>query len=265
MKLARYIALMTTYMTLALSTSTQATPIGVFGNFEDNGLTVLEYRDDGTTWEWLDLTVTNGISYNSLVTDLNNDGLLNNSDDVLYGSSGALADVVSLTDDLRGGWNTVSSQQVTLLINSFFDLTLEVGNQHYFEENSELVEYFVKAFGDSFYEGSVDNGFPVYDYYGQNRIWNTEGLTSDAYTAWGSPYNISVSVANDISSYNATTMIASKVDAIWIFMPGKTDLNNALAGTWLTRQVAVAAPSSISLLVLVLIGLLARRNYRGER
>ncbi|REL25460.1 hypothetical protein DXX93_02095 [Thalassotalea euphylliae] len=242
----------------SLSVNSQAAMIGVDNNFEDNGLTVLEYRSDGSIWEWLDLSVTNGISYNSLVADLNDDGRLNNSTSLLITNTGALNDVLNLAPDLSNGWSTVASADLTGLFGTFFGLTL-VGNEQVTIGNgaSDLTEQFILAFGDTVHEASEDSGATINDVNPNlPNIGETRGYTNTAVGNRGkfrSPFVLDGQTSfqfndnvTDILSFNATNT---------------AQFANATVGTWLVREVAtIPTPSILSLFALSLVALCIRRK-----
>lgn len=155
--------------------------------FTDNGNKVTEVRtfDDSSvqTWEWLDLTVSNGISYNSLVADLTDDDKLNNSS-ALNANAGALADVAALSPDDQSGWETQSDQDIVDLFNNFFGLSLVDGQTHSFLANVTIVETFIAYFGDTYHEGRADIGLVV----GINGIGYNSGYTYGAANTTGTPF-----------------------------------------------------------------------------
>ncbi|WP_448550879.1 hypothetical protein [Thalassotalea montiporae] len=259
MNFLKSVTLVGTIFLAGLSANSQAAMIGVDNNFEDNGLTVIEYRGDGSVWEWLDLSVTNGISYNSLVADLNDDGRLNNSTSLVTTNSGALNDVHSLTPDLSSGWSTVASSDLTSLFGTFFGLTL-LGNEQVTIGNgsSDLTEQFILAFGDTVHEASQDSGATINDVNPNlPNIGETRGFTNTAVGNRGryrSPFvldgqtsfQISDNVT-DILSFNATNT---------------AQFANATVGTWLVREVAtIPTPNMMSLFALALVGLFIRRKH----
>jgi hypothetical protein len=139
---------------------------GVSSNFIDNGVITTEYRADDTVWEWLDLTVTNGISYNSIVADLLNDGSLNNSGSVLNASAGALSDVDALSTTDALGWSTVSIVDVTHMYNTFFGFPsgeLPIFEVHSYGGNVSIVEEFILLYGDTHHDGLFESSIPFPD------------------------------------------------------------------------------------------------------
>lgn len=268
MSFVKSAAFVGTLFLATLSVNSQASMIGVDHNFEDNGLSVLEYRSDGSIWEWLDLSVTNGISYNSLVADLNDDGRLNNSISLVTRNSGVLNDVLSLTPDLSSGWSTVANSDIASLFGTFFGLTL-VGDEQVTIGNgsSDLTEQFILAFGDTVHEASQDSGATINDVNPNlPNIGETRGFTNTAVGNRGkfrTPFVLDGQTSfqfsdnvTDTLSFNATNV---------------AQLANATAGTWLVREVAtIPTPSMLSLFGLALVGLFLRRkkavrNQRGLR
>ncbi|REL30881.1 hypothetical protein [Thalassotalea euphylliae] len=258
MNFLKSVALVGTIFLAGLSVSSQAAMIGVDNNFEDNGLTVLEYRSDGSIWEWLDLSVTNGISYNSLVADLNDDGRLNNSSSLLTTNSGALNDVLSLTPDLSSGWSTVANSDLAGLFGTFFGLTL-AGDEQVTIGNgsSDLTEQFILAFGDTVHEASEDSGAIIFDINPNlPNIGETRGFTNNAVGNRGrfsSPFVLDGQTSFQISD-NVT-------DILSFTGTNTAQFANATVGTWLVREVAtIPTPSMLSLFALSFAALCIRRK-----
>lgn len=249
---------------LCLAGTANAALIGVNANFEDNGLTVLEYRDDGSVWEWLDLTVTNGISFNSLDADLNDNGLLDNSSP-LYAMGGALDDVNGLSADLRTGWRTVSDVAVVDLFNNFFDLSLVDDQDHLFNTNLPIVEMFILAFGDTYYEG-----------FGDANVTETDVNPSLPNIGWSR--GITNTIKIDLISSNETARVS---DAQWISETYDqffdhilthshqiSDNPNYVTGTWLVREAQITTtvdePAAFTLVAFSLALMAWRRKQQRK-
>ena len=265
MKAIKYIAIA---MSLFGAVSAQAAiiPAGGFGvksNFIDNGLITTEYRADGTVWEWLDLTVTNGISFNSLVDDLNDDKTLNNSNiSTSNSSAGARADVAALSAAHTTGWNTVSALDVVEMFNSFFGTTLVVGATLRAPsdplDDDAVVEKFIQLFGDTYHEGRSDTGSNSRDANDNlDNIGYAQGATA---TALASPaaYNFATVVydgqyinLNDDSNDDFVALDFNANRFAW----------HENVGTWLLREVkSVSEPATAVMFTLGLMGVIVRRR-----
>ncbi len=135
-----------------MSVSANAAPL-YSSVFNDNGYKVTEVRTFGDssveTWEWLDLTVTNGISFNSLVADLADDSKLNNSS-ALLANTGALTDVEGLLAVDQTNWETQTDQDIVNLFSNFFSLALRDDIMFSYRANVDIVEEFIFLFGDAY-------------------------------------------------------------------------------------------------------------------
>ncbi len=262
MKLLQSLTFVVGLLTTCLSTATiiPAGGLGVNSNFIDNGLVTTEYRADGTVWEWLDLTVTNGISYNSLVADLNDNGLLDGSS-ALNANSGAVADVLALTAPHRSGWGTVSDVSVVNMFNSYFGTSL-IDDTNLFAptaplDDSTVVERFISLFGDTYHEGLSDiNATVGLNGSGKNSGY-TYGMTSTsiatnnnetAYVLDGEYWQDSTDMSNDMII--TTNILITNEIRYW-------------AATWMQREITpVPEPTTLAIFGLGLIGLVARRQVK---
>ncbi|UIP27780.1 PEP-CTERM sorting domain-containing protein [Photobacterium sp. TLY01] len=228
--------------------------------FVDNGDMVTEVRDYGSyteTWEWLDLTITNGITYNSIAADLADNGALDNSAG-LVGIANSIADVTGLSPTQTGGWNTVSDQGVVDLFNSFFGLMLIDDQNHFFGTNTTEVEQFIQLFGDTYHEGREDSNLtntpdanpalPNIGYaYGNTNtpISSTEVELSRVID--GQYYDDINDITNDQILNNSFVSIHFYYDHI---------------GTYLTRNITITEvpePGTFALFTLALMGMLSGR------
>lgn len=173
--------------TAAALISLNANALDYTSTFTDNSNMVTEVRTftsgvkAGTTerWEWLDLTVTNGISFNSIQADLNDDNSLNNSVALNSYSPIFIQDVID--NDVAGngdGWSTVSDQGVVDLFNAFFGLSIVDEQTHSYGTNTTIVESFIEKFGDSYHEGLAQDD----ETYGNKRIDVDTNLANIGYT-----------------------------------------------------------------------------------
>ncbi|WP_286233407.1 PEP-CTERM sorting domain-containing protein [Thalassotalea sediminis] len=251
---------------LIVSGTAHSTMIGVSGNFINFGPTVYESREDGSVWQWLDLTVTNGISYKSLVADLADNNLLDNSSP-LNGSAGAVADVIGLYDSYRGGWSTVSDTSVVNMFNSFFGLSLVDDQIYNFNRNVEIVNDFIKAFGDTYHEGFCNdtNSCPVDVYPQSKNSGYTYGRTSShSFTLQSGRYN---EAANVFDGYYRNLGGDSNFDLINTGLSSHVKSTYAATGTWLVREVKpaneaqpVSEPATALLFAVSLVAIGLRRK-----
>jgi hypothetical protein len=239
---------------------------GVSNNFINNGVITTEYRADDTVWEWLDLTVTNGITHNSIVADLLNDGSLNNSSGVLIGSGGAKADVAALSAPEASGWSTVSQGGVTSMFNAYFGFTNELTvDFQVYTTDAELVENFIALFGDTYHEGNIDAdsvspdanpGLPDIGYsYGYTNTAVASGAAIYAPIVFDGQYR---QRTGDSADYLSNQFSVSPTSATYY------------QGSWLTRELiisddspqtsSVPEPSSITIFSLALLGLVSLRR-----
>ncbi len=236
--------------------------------FADNGNLVTETRQyDGytETWEWLDLTITNGITYLSIAADLADNGNLDNSFG-LVGNENSIADVTGLSATNTSGWSTVSDQEVVDLFNHFFSEVSLIDDQMLrLGVNNYQVEVFILMFGDTYHEGRDDFGFFSKD---NNKllpnIGYTFGLTNSAYGV----DSTEGAMVND-GQYDTST-----VDNIYDYLETNQVLGTSstypTVGTWLTRQVSSAEtqvtqipePGTFVLFSLAMIGMISGQTRR---
>ncbi len=243
----------------------QGIGFGENNNFIDDGIITTQYRDDGTVWEWLDLTVTNGITFVSVEGDLSDNQTLDSSS-YLNGSVGARNDVLNLDEEYTKGWNTVSINETVQMFSDFFGFSILNGD--YLTGNtlfsSTSVEDFISLFGDTYHEGLEDGGVGLVDI-DPNRLDYGFSLgfsnTSDVnlmnvnQTAW-------------VADYQNANSLNDNTDAISASNSLQNHRKKYQSGTWLNRQVdnpnldvnqnvsQVPEPKSIfflSLLLMVLI------------
>jgi hypothetical protein len=217
---------------------TSASPIYIKSSFEDSGLLVTETRlfSDGTqqSFEWLDLSITREISYNSLIDDLSDDERLNNSGNRLVGNS---LGVMGLSNSQNENWRTVSQSEARTMLNQFFNIELTASNSAYLDLDSERFDQFFSYFtGTSGYIQTL-------------RVMSSSSLTStgkiNTILTKSSVFNASVITANDFNGFNA-------------------DIPNGSTSTWLLREaVEVNAPFTLGLfgLPILLIGCRYLRAY----
>jgi len=244
-------------------------PTGGFGvnsNFINNGVITTEYRADDTVWEWLDLTVTNGITHNSIVADLLNDGSLNNSNDVLIGSVGAKADVADLSAVLASGWSTVSQGDVTSMFNNYFGFTNELTvDVDVFPTDAESVEDFIALFGDTFHDGFIDIERDDIDANPDlPNIGYSSGSTDTSYNGRGDKYAALVLDGQYINRSN------DRGDWLTTKSSSGPAYYYSGIGSWLTRElvvsddssnsISVPEPTSITIFSLALLGLVSLRR-----
>ena len=259
-----------TSLTLLVTSNVIAIPYT--STFIDNGNITTETRTDNngliTKWEWLDLTITNGISYNSMVDDLADDGLLNISNiSTLNLNSGSINDVNSLIGSERNNWEVASHDNLVDLINAFFNIELNPGRAlvtinnvitttkvdwYNFNDNVVRVEEFIQMFGDTFHEGYEDlNNTPLFDYdVSKPNIAFTRGFVTN-------------SLGNPVDARINDGQFANEKDDLrndYIYVGALFDANEAKKafGTFLARPVAVAEPTTLVLFTLAFTGLLIR-------
>ncbi|MDP5136403.1 PEP-CTERM sorting domain-containing protein [Rheinheimera baltica] len=245
-------------------------PIGGFGvnsNFIDNGVITTEYRADGTVWEWLDLTVTNGISYNSIVRDLSDDNILNNSK-TLNAHAGALIDVNGLSLSNASGWSSVSALEVVEMFNAFFGTSLV--NGQFIEGNgivqSSVIEQFISIFGDTYIEGNFDNNPRYSDLdFSKRQVGWASGQTSDLQKSRGT-FSITRSrtfIVSDKDFVGNLGLESDSIDKIGLSAPSNANSNELFIGTWLAREITpVPEPTSIAMFTVALLGLAVGRRRR---
>ena len=238
---------------------------GVSNNFIDNGVITTEYRENGEVWEWLDLTVTNGISHNSIVADLLNDGSLNNSDGVLNANDGAKADVAALSAVEASGWSTVNLDDVTSMFNDYFGFTDElVVNSASTAAGASLTEDFIALFGDTYHEGYEDIGTTLFEADPQQP---NVGYTYGGSETMSLPLYNFAPMVYDGRFKDSTRDFEDFVQVGTIVLQDVVEFH---IGSWLARQVIVSdgnpqitsvpEPSSITIFSLALLGLVSLRR-----
>jgi len=234
--------------------------------FTDNGNVILETRtfadNSEEEWEWLDLTITNSLSFNSIAADLANDGSLNNSDNSLVGLSNSIADVTSLAADEQFGWSAASDQDVVDLINAFFatdthpTFPMEDGENIVSGLNSTLIEEFITTFGDTYHEGRDDAGFTSSDANPSlPNIGFAQGITGTVF-AGDVNFNEIVSVEDGQYFYSTSDTVTDRIITTSNYLNDASD--DYLIGTWLIRQ-KVDEPGTILMFGLAMLGLAVRR------
>jgi hypothetical protein len=235
--------------------------------FTDNGNKVTEVRTFADSsvqiWEWLDLTVTNGISYNSLIADLADDDKLNNSI-VLTANLGAIDDVEGLSSDDQSGWQTQSDLDIVDLFNNFFTLSLVEGDTHHYNANVSIVEEFIVMFGDTFHEGLVEYGGPG----GTNGVGRNSGYTLGMTSTTHPPPVTDENVAAIVHDGQYFNRIDDQfADYIYLTRHVNPDEVVYAYGSWLARLQPVVsdaqpvnAPTTIVLFALALMGIGVRRR-----
>ncbi len=263
MKASKYFAIVLSLFG-AVNAQAAIIPAGGFGvnsNFIDNGIITTEYRADGTVWEWLDLTVTNGIAFDSLVDDLNDDNTLNNSNtSTMNANTGAHADVAALKAEHATGWGAVGAADVAAMFNSFFGTSLSVGQSLFAPESplhqTTTVEYFISIYGDTYHDGREDANFATDDTNPElPNIGYTYGM-SNTVTQAGAVR--ALYVLDGQYGYLPTDQI---LDRIHLATQSGVSYASTYYGTWLNREVTtVSEPTTAVMFTLGLMGLFVRRR-----
>jgi hypothetical protein len=218
--------------------------------FEDAGFTVTQTKHfiDGRTeqWEWLDLTVTNGMSFSGIQDDINDNGVLDNSQIPLTGWSGSLADVYNLPQNLTTGWSTVSSVEALGLLTQFFTLQLFDNAIYDFQAESDNIETFISMFGDTYQEGYSDSGGQLPN--GTPSIVHAVGKTNSIVTA-DRVRTVFVSDATFNGGY------IDGFDTINTRNRSHINANFVNSGTFLNRQVVVVSSPPMFFLILLILTL----------
>lgn len=215
--------------------------------FEDTGLTVTQTKhfSDGRTeqWEWLDLTVTNGMSFSGIQNDISDNGVLDNSQISLTGWTGSLADVYNLPQHLTTGWSTVSSVDALSLLTQFFTVQLFDNAIYDFQTESDNIQRFISMFGDTYHEGYSDTDGTLPN--GTPSIVHAVGKTNSIVTA-NRVRTVFVSDAIFNGGY------IDDFDTINTRNITHINVNFVNSGTFLNRPVVEVNTPSIIFLILLL-------------
>jgi len=260
MKLLKKLSL---FIVVTSSFSVSASLIDYTSTFTDNGVITTEIRTNTTTgavntWEWLDLTVTNGISFNDIAADIANGGDLDNNWEgiptIMYGSAGARADISSLNYEKTTGWNTVTRDSVNNLLTAFSGSeSVPPDFSHIFTETQ--IDTFIEMYGDTFNEGLEDGAphLPPNTFDTPEVSWGSFGTTS---TLKYRQYNYGAEIYDGQDNNRGVDY------SDWASIPGTVGRNGVgyFRGTWLNREVKVPEPSTILIFSLGLVGLTMRRR-----
>lgn len=126
----------------------------------DNGDITTEERADGTTWEWLDVSLTKGFSYDSIYADL---------------ADGSL-DSITLDPSFTEGWRYATLDEVKAMFSDYLGVAGAYTSTSYNEEG--LVDLFGATYQDSYprrytwgrtaANASSHNVVRIYDYLNVN-------------------------------------------------------------------------------------------------
>lgn len=159
------------------------------------------------------------------------------------------------------------------MLNNFFTLNLVVGDTRYeFGAEMPLVDYFMTLFGDTYYEGRLDDGSYTPANIGETASYYSWGHTnsqSDNTNNVDFDANIMARVTDGayhtINEYDGVLYPSQwdeddSVSLMDSYQTGDTfrDLSadQRAMGTWLVRNATeVSAPSAFSLLMLTIFGL----------
>jgi len=224
--------------------------------FIDNGIITTEVRTNNTTgavntWEWLDLTVTNGISFDDIAADITDGTLDNYVNGTLLNTGNARADITALADNARTGWQTVTHHSINNLLTAYFEI--HIPKYLMINPNTpDLIETYINLFGDTFYEGRDD-------YYGGSR--NNQGYT-------GHTHGFSSTTHVDSNEINYAPVVSDS-EIYWNGADYEDYIKTTITrgnlaqysiGTYLQREVKVPEPSTLLMFSLALIGLTMRRH-----
>jgi hypothetical protein len=238
--------------TLALcSLFSNAALLGFNLNFENNGLITTEYQNGIAVREWLDLTVTNGIAYDSIINDLT-DGVLANQQrsDYTFVYQEQLNSFLGLQEEYRNGWSTVTTTGIIALFNDFYGTANTGPTYHTFSTpNNILSQQFTELFGDTFSDGNIETGGYQDPSYIVKGTVGHSGILLDG-GRYATPYSI------DQPSTQVIRLDLYCTDCY--VAPSWVDQGY---GTWLAREVVPAsAPATMALFTLTLVGLGLRRR-----
>ncbi|WP_156896331.1 hypothetical protein [Aestuariibacter salexigens] len=235
---------------------------GINSTFENNGDITVEYQNGRPVREWLDLTYTNGITFNFISADISGDGFLNgqvpNPAAVNTPSISALNSILSMNNEMKAGWNIASFQTVLTMVNEFFGREFTAGNVEVHGIDS-MLESFILLFGDTLHNGYLESNLNYTDVNPElPNIGFARGMTSSLAKNINGEYE-----AKLVEIYDGQLIYAhedSNQDRIITntsFVAGGT---GATTGTWLVRDVVnVSSPSTFTLMFFCLFASFFRK------
>lgn len=214
-----------TILVCILSLTVTAQSNAAIIDFTDNGDTT-SVNNNGQVTEWLDLSITTGLSFDDVTGFLIDDNL----------------DEVIADPELAAGWRIASLSEVIAMTNQYFGVWDSLTSQLVFDYSTTTITSFINLFGDNFAGGifaSTGIGF------------STQGFTSDIFD-------------NDPAVRAAVQILGAgrnEVKQDWnVFSNGRDDS----VGAWLVRDISpiehANAPASIALFVLAIMVMLNRRR-----
>lgn len=210
-------------------------------NFDDLGTSTVDLVNN---LEWLDVTTTRGLTVNEVRFDLNNTGGLFDPND---------------------GWRYASRSDFQNLITDWFSIDYSGGRYSFGENDSNLVDLFIGAFGDT-----VDENYDATNYTldaRANEFGMTRGVLGDDAGRNGT-FQRAVEIADNDFIFRASgNSFSNQSDYLTdISSTGISQARNDM-GHFLIRDfnsappsVSVAEPSPFALLSLGLIGLMLKRR-----
>jgi len=239
------------------SFSASASLIDYTSTFTDNGVITTEIRTNTSTgavntWEWLDLTVTNGMSFNDIAADVADGILDNNVNGTLMNIGNARADITALSTNARTGWRTVTHKSINNLLTAFFEINIPE-YQRIWTNTPNSIETYINFFGDTFHEG--------YDDYYNSRM-NNKGYTGHTHGFSSTTHveNNDINYAPIVSDGEIFWNGADYEDHIYTGNFTRGSVSQYSIGTYLQREVKVPEPSTFLIFSLALIGLTMRRH-----